>query len=61
MLNSLDCGNCDQNFPEEAEFYYTTEKGVRFGLCGQCRGAFELGQANPNAEIKPLKGETNAR
>jgi hypothetical protein len=50
----MDCGNCDQNFPEEAEFYYITEKGVKFGLCGQCRGAFELGQANPNAEIKAL-------
>jgi hypothetical protein len=51
----MDCGNCDQNFPEKAEFYYTTEKGVMMGLCGQCRGAFELGQVNPNAKIKRVR------
>jgi hypothetical protein len=50
------CINCDR----VVDWYYTGEKGWKFGLCTACKEAFELGQANPNAEIvkRKKRGET---
>ena len=47
------CMNCDN----EAIYQYNNESGT-FQLCGTCEAAFELGQVNPDAEIKLINEET---